>query len=222
MSRFDEEIRPIITREAGVLSSTLTESLATSLAYARDDTRRYPPTKFPHAMPMMLRCAMRLELENVSLPDGWELSGDSRLMGQLMLSNKEHGIDLRFLKERRRTYPGGAPPAGRNPSRIAAWSNRDTPLPSLGAQDFEVEEKQRTTILWVWDLVGSLAEEHPAFTQRLVHTTAPGAYGRAVPCDLSIDLLPAGGIFDRLEFAGGETDTDFFRVELDETVEDGD
>lgn len=221
MSRFDDEIRPIITHEAGVLSSTLNESLASALSYARADTRRYPPKKFPHAMPMMLRCAMRLELEGVALPAGWALGGDSRLMGQLLLTNEEHGIDLRFLKERRRSYPGGAPPAGRSPSRIAAWSNRDTPLPSLGRDDLEIVEKQRTTILWVWDLAGSLAEEHPAFTQRLVHPTAPGVYGRAVPCDLSLDLLPTGGIFDRLEFPGGDTDTDFFRVELDETIEDG-
>jgi hypothetical protein len=142
-------------------------------------------------------------------------------MGQLLLTNEEHGIDLRFLKERRRTYPGGVPPAGRNRARIAAYSNRDTPLPTLD-DDFATGEKERTTILWVWDLVGSLAEEHPAFTQRLVHTTAPGVYGRAVPCDLSLDLLPTGGIFDRLEFVGGETETDFFRVELDETIEDGD
>ncbi|MCK9824027.1 hypothetical protein NOCD_11080 [Nocardioides cavernae] len=223
MSWFDEEMRPIITHEAAVLSATLNESMAVAVAHARDDTRRYPPRQFPHAMPMMLRCAMRLELERCGLPNGWELNGDSRLMGQLLLSNEEHALDLRFLKERRRSYPGGVPSAGRNPARIAAWSSRDVPLPTLGASELDTPtERQRTTVLWVWDLGGPLSDEHPAFTQRLVHTTSPGVYGRAVPCDLSLDLLPAGGIFDRLEFAGGDTDTDFFHVELDETAEDGD
>jgi hypothetical protein len=223
LSRFTDEVRPIITHEAAVLAGTLNDSLATALFHAKAETQRYRPEKFPHAMPMMLRCAMRLELEQADLPHGWALSGDSRLMGQLLLSNEEHGIDLRFLKERRRSYPGGIPTAGRNPARRAAWSNRDTPLPTLEGDDtFTLDGIERTTILWVWDLVGSLAEKHPAFRQRFVHTTAPGVYGRAVPCDLSLDLLPTGGIFDRLEFTGGELDTDFFSVELDETIEDGD
>lgn len=222
-NRFNDEIRPVITHEAAVLSGTLNDALAVALSHAKAETARYDFTRFPHLMPMNLRCGMRLELERVALPAGWELGGDSRLMGQLLLSNDEHGIDLRFLKERCRSYPGGIPTAGRNPARRAAWSNRDTPLPTLEDGDtFTAVEEERTTILWTWDLVGSLAQDPPAFRQRFVHTTAPGVYGRAVPCDLSLDLLPTGGIFDRLEFAGGESEHDFFSVELDETVEDGD
>lgn len=221
-TRFDDEIRPVITHEAAVLSGTLNDSLAAALSHAKHDTKRYTYERFPFLMPMALRCAMRIELEAAELPTGWRLGGDSRLMGQLLLSNDEHCIDLRFLKERRRSYPGGVPPAGRNRARIAAYSSRETPLPGLECNDLGTSEVERTTILWVWDLVGSLSEEHPAFAQRLVHTTAPGVYGRAVPCDLSLDLLPTGEIFDRLEFAGGEDDTDFFSVELDETAEDGD
>lgn len=221
MSRFDDEIRPIITHEAAVLSGLLNDSLAAALYQAKSETKRYDFATFPFLMPMNLRCAMRLELEQAALPDGWAVGGNPRLMGQLFLSNEEHGIDLRFLKERRRTYPGGIAPAGRNPARIAAYSTRETPFPGLEC-DLDVPEIERTTILWVWDLAGSLADEHPAFTQRLVHTTAAGVYGRAVPCDLSLDLLPTGGIFDRLEFTGGDTETDFFHVELDETVEDED
>jgi hypothetical protein len=217
LSKFEQEVRPFITQEAGVLSGTLTEGMATAMGQARADSRRYPHKKFPHAMPMLLRCGMRMELEKQPLPAGWKLAGDSRLMGQLMLSHPELAIDLRFLKERRRTYSGSVPAAGRNPARRRAWSG-DIAFP------FEVEstEPERTTILWVWDFVGEPHDEDTGFTQRLVHTIAPGTYGRAVPCDLSLDLLPGGGIFDRLEFAGGEDSTDFFHVQLDETVEDGD
>lgn len=217
MSRFEQEIRPFITHEAAAFSSTLTESMATAMGQARIDSRRYPHEDFPHVMPLLLRCAMRMELASYALPTGWEISGNSRLMGQLLLTHSELAVDLRLLKERRRTYAGGVPPAGRNPARRRAWTG-DITLP------FEVDaaEPERTTILWVWDFVGQPHDEDGGFTQRLVHTLAPGSYGRAVPCDLSLDLLPGGGIFDRLEFAGGEESTDFFHVQLDETAEDGD
>ncbi len=222
-NRFNDEIRPVITHEATVLSSTLNDALAAALGHAITETARYDLKKFPHLMPMNLRCGMRLELEKVALPTGWEVGGDSRLMGQLLLVNEEHGIDLRFLKERRRSYPGGIPIAGQNRARRAAWSNRDSPLPTLEDGDaFTIVEREHTMILWTWDLVGTLAQDPPAFRQRFVHTTAPGVYGRGVPCDLSLDLLPSGGIFDRLEFTGGEAKHDFFStVELDETSEDG-
>lgn len=199
------------------MSGPLNESMATAMGQSRADSRRYPHARFPHAMPMLLRCAMRLELEKAALPPGWELAGDSRLMGQLLLSHPNLAIDLRFLKERRNTYPGGVPVAGRNPARRRAWS-ADIPLPL----HVNVVEPERTTILWVWDFAGKPDDEESGFSQRLVHTTAPGTYGRAVPCDLSIDLLPGGGIFDRLEFAGGDDETDFFHVHLDETAQDGD
>ena len=216
MSKFEQEIRPFITQEAAALSGTLTESMATAMGQARVDSRRYSHKEFPHVMPLLLRCAMRMELEDYALPPGWTVSGNSKLMGQLLLTHEERAVDLRLLKERRRTYSGGVPPAGHNRARRRAWSG-DIAFP------FEVEptEAERTTILWVWDFVGEPHHEDAGFSQRLVHTLAPGSYGRAVPCDLSLDVLPGGGIFDRLEFAGGEDSTDFFHVQLDETAEDG-
>ena len=217
MSRFEQEIRPVITQEAAALSATLTESMATAMGQARVDSRRYSHKDFPHVMPLLLRCAMRMELEKYALPPGWELSGNPRLMGQLLLAQSELAMDLRFLKERRRTYSGGVPPAGRNPARRRAWS-ADIALPF----QIDTNQPERTTILWVWDFDGEPHDEDTGFTQRLVHTLAPGTYGHAVPCDLSLDLLPGGGIFDRLKFAGGEDSTDFFHVQLDETAEDGD
>lgn len=217
LSKFEDEIRPFITQEAGLLSGTLNDSISTALGQARSAAKRYPHDKFPFVLPMLLRCAVRLDLEQRALPTGWGIAGNSRLMGQLLLTHEEIPVDLRFLKERRRTRTGGVPHAGRNPSRQRVWSG-DVAFP------FSVSgvEAERTTILWVWDFAGAPTDESGGFTQRLVHTTAPGSYGRAVPCDLSLDLLPGGGIFDRLVFKGGDDSTDFFHVELDETAEDED
>lgn len=219
MSRFEDIIKPFITHQAGVLSGTLDDAMATALAQARDDSRRYPHEKFPHLLPMLLRCAVRMDLEKRYLPPGWELAGNPKLMGQLLLSNDEYAIDLRLLKERRRSM--GVPHAGRNPERQKAWSG-DIALPGTFPAP---AQPTRTTVLWVWDLLDlpdAEDNEALAFTQRLVHTIAPGSYGRRVPCDLSLDLRHGGGIFDNLEFKGGDDETDLFHVELDETIEDED
>lgn len=205
--------------EAAALSATLHESVAAALGKARTETKGYPHKMFPHLLPMVTRCALRLDLEGRDVPVGWRISGDPTKMGQLLLANDALGVDLRFLKERRRGYPGGVPPAGSNWRRKRAWSSNDEPLEGL---DVDAPDAERTTILWVWDLDGPAEAADTGFTQRLVHTTAPGVYGRAVPCDLSIDIRPNGEIFDRLKFAGDPEDTDFFGVvELAETAEDG-
>ena len=223
LSRFDREIRPVITDEAAALSATLHEAVAAGLALARTSARPFPHKKFPHLLPMNVRCAVRMDLEQRTLPRGWSLAGNSRLMGQLVLHNMDLGLDLRFLKERRRTYPGGVSPAGRNPTRQHAWREPE----ALPFTDEELEAltavETVTTVLWVWDFDGEPEDLKGGFTQRLVHTVEPGAFGRAVPCDLSLDLLPGGKIFDRLAFTGGQHETDFFAatVELGETVEDG-
>lgn len=223
LSRFDREIRPVITDEAAALSATLHEAVAAGLAVARTSARPFPHEKFPHLLPMHVRCAVRMDLEQRALPRGWTPAGDSRLMGQLMLHNEDLRLDLRFLKERRRTYPGGVSPAGRNPTRQHAWREPES-LP-FSDEDFAALAaiEPVTTVLWVWDFEGEAEDPEGGFVQRLVHTIEPGVFGRAVPCDLSLDLLPGGGIFDRLAFAGGDHETDFFpdAVELGETAEDG-
>lgn len=213
MSRFDQVIRPFVTHEAGVLSGTLNDSMAVALGNALSDLRRYPLDRFPFLLPMALRSAMRMELEKRTLPDGWEITGNSKLMGQLMLSHNEMATDLRFLKERRGSRGTRLPHAGSSPSRRKAWSG-DIALP----MELPSSDEPRTTILWVWDRVTSHDSEIPGFAQRLVHTLAPGSFFRAVPCDLSIDLLPGGGIFDHLKFEGGDDDTDLFAVQIDEAT----
>lgn len=57
-------------------------------------------------------------------------------------------------------------------------------------------------------------------TPRRADPLEPGVYGRAVTCDLSLDLLPNGAIFDRLVFEGDADETDFFAVDIAETATD--
>jgi hypothetical protein len=56
---------------------------------------------------------MRKSLESSLMPDGWQVGGDSRIMGQFHLVHGEHDLEMRFLKERRRTNRGGVPGQGR-------------------------------------------------------------------------------------------------------------
>lgn len=221
LSRFDREIRPVMNQHAAALAGTLHDGMAHALSTARRNTVGLPHEEFPHLIPMHLRCSLRVDLRERALPGGWVVSGDSTKMGQLLLANDDLGVDLRFLKERRRTYPGGVPVAGPNKARRYAWgafANYDSPLIGL---DVSVDEpRERATILWLWDFDGPADLADSGFVQRLVHPIAPGVYGRAVPCDLSIDLMAGGQIYDRLKFAGDEEDTDFFNFELAETAED--
>jgi hypothetical protein len=216
---FETDIKPLVTAEAAVLSATLHECLALAIADGRTRNKGIPHDRFPFQLPMSVRCSLRLHLEARDLPQGWQVAGEPRQMGQLLLEQPDLGLQWRFLKERRSGYPGGVPIAGRNPKRRQVWSSDelDLRLP----QPSEVPgPPQMTTQLWVWDFDGAPDNPKTGFTQRLVHTLEPGVYGRAVPCDLSLDLLPQGGILDRLTFQGTDENTDFFSVELAETAND--
>ncbi|GAB2832635.1 hypothetical protein GCM10027176_41110 [Actinoallomurus bryophytorum] len=61
-----------------------------------------------------MRAEMRKFLESSRLPGGWQIGGDCRLMGQPHIVHAEHDLEMRFLRERRRAYPGGVPGAGKN------------------------------------------------------------------------------------------------------------
>lgn len=213
---FRDDIRPVITAEAETLSPLLHECVAESLAASRRMVAGFDYSEHPVLLPMVLRAEVRERLKNRALPVGWGIGGDSRLMEQLKLTHAKHKFELRFLKERRRTYPGGIPTAGHNQSRRRVWRQQELDLRVSAG----FAEQTPVTFLLVWDLKNP-KDLDEGFTLRVVHTMEPGTYGRAVACDLSLDLLPGGGIFDRLVFVGDEEDTDLFNgVELAEEATD--
>ena len=144
----------------------------------------------------------------------------------MSLENDDAGIDIRLLKERRRTYTGGTPPAGRNPARIRAWSNgsvhtwssQDDPLYGL---PLGVDEAEVSRLLVLRDSEARVAED-AGFTLRVVRPIAPGQYGRSVPLDFSLDVLPGGTNFDNLAFRGDPEQEDLFAAEIDDAVDDDD
>lgn len=212
------DARPVITAEAHALAPRLHEAVAESLGAARRRLQGLDHSTHPALLPLTLRAELRDRLERSGLVNGWDVAGDPRLMEQLLLRHPDSGLVLRFLKERRRTYPGGVPTAGSNRARQKIWHqgalDLGIPGPDLG----------RVTCLLVWDLRDP-ANLEDGFTLRLVHTLSAGTYGRAVPCDLSLELLPGGEIHDRLAFTGDNEDTDLFaradEVEIDETAANG-
>lgn len=135
--------------------------------------------EYPFMPPLITRIGVREFCKRGSLPDGWMLDGNSRLMGQLMFTRDN--LALRYLKERRHTYPGGIPPAGRNPARRSFYQ------PSLpGLEEAGTDEVPLNLIL-AWDYIDprDLAQ---GTVMRIVHPVEAGVYGRAVGVDLSLEV----------------------------------
>lgn len=203
--------RDSIATQAEALGPLLHAGMATSLVSSRSHTKHLRHEKYPHLLPLHLRSEFREYLEAETLPNGWTVGGDSRLMGQLMLVHRALGLELRFVKERRATYPGGVPHAGKNPARRKAWTNAPIESPIPGLETFGLVEP--TKFLLCWDLVPG---ERDQFTLRIVHTTGSGRYGSRVPVDLILEVQDGGSIFTRLSFQGSDDEEDFFGVEIAE------
>lgn len=194
---FSESERSTILSEAKRLAPCLHDVVAAGLAKSRSRLGNIEHREHPVLLPLLLRADMRLLLEREVLPDGWELGGDPRLMEQLLFINRDLGLEQRFVKERRRSYPGGIRPAGHNHASRRYYTN---PALDLGP-NFELPAPSKVNLLTAWDLVDA-SDIDLGFTLRIVHPLEPGVYGRAVKSDLSIDLLPGGEIFDNREFTG--------------------
>jgi len=212
-----DPIRAVIEAESRALGPTLHTGMATSLLAADGHMGRLRHTKYPHMLPMRLRCELREFLEEEGLPAGWRTGGDPRLMAQLFLSNDDLGLKLRVLKERRRTYPGGVPVAGRNAARREQWIAEPLPL-ELPLAVVKQQRKGPIPLLLLWDFAG---EDLTSFSLRIVHTLEAGVYGKRVALDLNLEVQTGGTIFDRLAFRGSPEDDDLFgySAELDEGEE---
>jgi len=119
---------------------------------------------------------------------------------------------MRFLKERRRNYPGGVPVAGSTRARRDYWQSE--PLFDLPAKRPAPAGSQEVQLLLVWDHTNAAVRDE--FTLRVVHTLAPGDYGLAVPVDLVFEVLPGGGFTTHLSFTGDPQGEDLFHVDIDE------
>ncbi|MHA7132526.1 hypothetical protein [Oerskovia turbata] len=206
-------IRTIIEAQAEALGPVLYAGMATSLVTSSTRRAGLSHAKYPHVLPQLLRCEMREHLEKEGVPPGWSVGGDPRKMGQLTLGHEGHNLELRFLKERRRTYPGGVPIAGRNASRRGKWINQelDLQVPHSAAPD-----QEPYSLLLLWDFIGAGLDK---FSLRIVHTLEPGVYGKEVPCDLILEVEHGGSIFSRLSFGGDPENHDLFEgntIQLDE------
>ncbi|MGW6697246.1 hypothetical protein [Nocardia sp. NPDC055049] len=201
-----------IETQAKALGPILFAGMAASLVSSGRRARSLSHPKYPHLLPLILRAELREFLETETLPNGWAVGGDPRAMGQLLLVNPVLGMEMSFLKERRRTYPGGVPTAGRNPARRARWTQGELDL-DLGLPSLPSTADPEMKLLLCWDFASRATLDQ--FVLRIVHTLAPGKYGSAVPCDLILEVQDSGSIFSHLKFAGSDdADEDFFTVDI--------
>lgn len=206
-----DEARKVIQAQAQALGPTLHAGMAVSLAAAGQRMRGLAHDRYPHLLPLTMRAEFREYLEREAAPNGWTVGGDSRAMGQLLLQQPGLGLEMRFVKERRRSYPGGVPTAGKNHARRQRWAQDPLDFEIPGAPQRMINP---VNLLLCWDFASR--ETLDEFRLRIVHTLAPGTYGAAVPCDLILDVEDGGSIFSRLKFAGSDDDEDFFKVEISE------
>lgn len=211
-----EDVRRRVEHCADAVSLELYEGVTTGVAGARAMLRSLPNQyDYPHLLPLSARAFMREHWRANGLPGHWKVSGNPRLMGQTILSNSSENVEMRLLKERRRTYPGGVPIAGSNSARREAW--RQAPL------GFEIPGQPWSgdvvRLLALWDM--ARADGELVVSVRVVHTLQPGVFGSKVPIDLSYEIKPAGGIFDMLQFRGAKQEEDLF-AEIDQEENEGD
>lgn len=197
----------LVLVQSQVLGPRLYEGMAIAIQDADRRAQGLQHAKYPHLRPMLTRAVAREYLEQEGLPAPWRVDGNPSLMGQLYLTSDDLALTLRVLKERRRSYPGGVPVAGRNPARRSAWQ---APLPLDVPDD---DEPPLCELLLLWDYSRGDGDRS-GFTLRIVHTVEAGVYGRGVRCDLDLAVQPGGTIFTNLAFTGNDDHEDFF-VEVD-------
>lgn len=209
----DSAWRQLVEAEATRLGPRLFEGMSIAIPSAGNRARGLAHSRYPHVRPLLVRSDLREYLEGELLPAGWQVDGNPALMGQLLLVHRAFGLRFRVLKERRKC-PHGVPTAGRNSARRREWQ---AALPG----PLTASRSRVTELLLLWDYAEADASG-VAFTLRIVHTTEAGVYGRAVRCDLDLEVQAGGTIFESLSFGGGEDEEDFFSEVEIEQAENGD
>jgi hypothetical protein len=200
----DGVTRTLVQDRVGTIAQPLYEGVSAGLADASARLAGYPHLdEYPALIPILARHSMRNYWIDGGITDQWQVLGQPHLMGQVILVHADDNLELRLLKERIKTYPGGAPVAGKNHDRRQYWTSPTLPIEVPGVSDTE-----RTRLLLLWDRV--ILEDETRISVRVVHTLAPGYYGSAVPIDMSFNIEPSGQMFDQLAFEGDAQDEDLF------------
>lgn len=207
-----------VERAVSDLRDLVWETQSSAVASAATRCRGLKHADYPHLRPIMTRTVFRNELGNAAMPKGWTLGGEPRLMAQTLITG--HGVCLRYLKERRNTYPGGVPAAGHTTARKTYWEQPLFTQFEGGEWEQPEEPDKIINLLLLWDYP-SLADTDSAFTMRIVHPTGAGQYGHRTPFDISVDLAPGIGLEHELKFRGDADDTDFYTDIDDLEQEDG-
>jgi hypothetical protein len=207
-----DTVRELVEPEIQALGGLLHTGMSTALGQAEKVLSHLDHSKYPHMRPIHARAEFREQLDASQLPNGWLVTGNPRAMGQTGLVHESSGIRMRFLKERRRNYPGGVPVAGSTRARRDYWQSE--PLFDLPSKRPAQAGSQDVQLLLLWDYTNAAVRD--AFTLRVVHTLAPGDYGLAVPVDLVFEVFSGGGFTTHLRFTGDPQDEDLFHVDIDE------
>lgn len=210
----DSSTHSLIANQTALLAPDVYDSVSLGLAGARSRMRGIEVRKYPAQFSGLVRMEAREDLEARALAPGWTVAGDPRQMAQLLLVNDEHKMVLRFLKENR-ANKNRVPHAGSNRARRDVWSSRDTPFDFVLDESKLLDEDEYMTCLLLWGPVDP-ADLDLGFTLRVVHTIEAGNHRTGVVCDLEIELLQGGNIYDHLEFAGADEGGDLFEVEIAE------
>ena len=204
----DDVTRRIITREANSLGPLLYDHLDIAIAATRS-TLKVSEWKYPHLHSAHRRAILREGLEIAELPGGWQVSGNSRFNGQLILSEPTLGASLRFLAD---SYSNtdGIPHAGHTIARQRAWT--DVSVPLFHMRDLAPEHR---------DLLLLINARSSEPSMRIVHPLAPGRFSGTVPCDFQIKLARDTAEMADSPFAGSDEYENLFDLELDLGEEDG-
>lgn len=204
-----ELTRRIVIREGSLLAAPLYEHLDAADAQTSQMLRgRLSEDKAPLAYAHVRRGLLRVGLASEELPGGWELRGNPRLGGQILLVHQDQGATLRVLSESRVTR-NGVPHAGTTAARRAAWYQPLRPM----FTGLNFDESDHLHMLLLMNLRGDI----PAW--RIVHPIEPGKYNGSVDCDLAVNLIrdtdSAAGRFE-----ADDEDIDFFRADVNEETGD--
>lgn len=78
-------IHRAIETQAEALGPVLYAGVASAVAAAHVRRRGLEHSKYPHLLPLLVRTELREFLESNPIPLGWDVDGDPRKMGQLLL-----------------------------------------------------------------------------------------------------------------------------------------
>ncbi len=159
--------------------------------------RRSKKYKYNGLFSYLVRVDVREHFIEFDLPEGWELSGNPELSGQLKLREEKSGSEIRVLK-RSQVTKNGVPHAGTNRSRRQRWRERSpyTLFAAMGlnwAAKSKISQHDELLLLWGYDSDNGLS-------LRLVHPVEPGQFGGTVKYDYSYDLVIDGTLHEGRRF----------------------